>query len=60
MMQKCESCMNSRAIISENGLHYTCTLSPKKAVLCIMGNKDEYCGKPIKTRRTYDTERKIT
>lgn len=34
-MIKCESCLYSRAIISENGHHYTCGLHWKKAKKCI-------------------------
>lgn len=34
--QKCENCPNSRPIISENGLHYICTLSSKKSLQCML------------------------
>lgn len=39
---KCNSCLNSRLIISENGLHPICTLPTKKACDCITGRKN-YC-----------------
>jgi hypothetical protein len=41
-MQKCEKCLNSRTIISENGHHAVCCLSQKKAMDCIMGNKSSF------------------
>lgn len=34
---KCDGCLNSRRIISENGLHSLCCLSDKKAMECITG-----------------------
>lgn len=39
---KCEGCVHSRAVISENGLHYVCCLSPKKAMQCQLGQLDAY------------------
>lgn len=36
----CDNCLNSRPIISENGIHYTCTLPPKKALDCRLKLKD--------------------
>lgn len=39
---KCETCLNSRFIISENGCYTTCGLSLPKAIECIMGIKDNY------------------
>ena len=49
-MNKCETCLNSRPIISENGLHSVCCLSSKKAVDCIINKKDYYVPKvPIKS-----------
>lgn len=38
---KCDRCLNSRPIISENGLHYICTLPTKQAVLCMAGMDDK-------------------
>ena len=37
---KCDNCLNSRRIISENGLHSICCLSEKKAIECLMKKKD--------------------
>ena len=41
---KCDNCLNSRGVISENGLHSVCCLSDKKAMECIMGKKDHRIG----------------
>ena len=38
---KCDRCLNSRPVISENGLHYNCTLPTKQAVLCMAGMNDK-------------------
>lgn len=45
MADKCESCFNSKLIISENGYHYECALWSKKATDCITGKKDHYRGR---------------
>lgn len=37
---KCDRCLNSRRIVSENGFHSICCLSEKKSVDCITGKKD--------------------
>ena len=39
-MSKCDNCINSRVIISENGTHSICCLNDKKAVNCMLGKKD--------------------
>lgn len=41
-MTNCEKCLNSRPIVSENGLHSICCLSQKKAINCITGKKDHF------------------
>lgn len=38
----CETCLNSRGIISENGMHRICSLSEKTSMDCITGKKDRY------------------
>lgn len=38
----CDTCLNSRPIISENGMHNVCCLSYKAARDCILGKKDRY------------------
>lgn len=39
---KCDTCLNSRVIISENGCHAACTLLSVKATECMVGIKDNY------------------
>ena len=41
-MKSCDSCLNTRLIISENGLHPICTLSSKAARNCIMNNYSKF------------------
>ena len=41
---RCQVCLNSRAIVSENGIHWVCCLSEKKTLDCLMGVKDHYDG----------------
>lgn len=43
-LTKCDSCLNSRVVISENGLRSICCLSEKKAVACITNEEDNYKG----------------
>lgn len=45
LMNRCSHCLNSRAIISENGIHYSCCLSSKKAIECVLGKKSLYIDK---------------
>lgn len=47
-IKKCGSCLNSRMIVSENSLHSICCLSAKKAVDCMLGEKDHYVEFPKK------------
>jgi len=37
---KCETCLNARPVISENGMHSVCCLSSGKATECMIGKKD--------------------
>lgn len=41
-MSKCDKCLNSRPIISENGYHFICCLPSKKAINCITNTKDYF------------------
>lgn len=41
-MDKCEKCLQSRMVVSENGIHAACCLSSKRAVDCITGKKDSF------------------
>ena len=49
-MKKCELCLNSRPIVSENGIHSNCTLSPKGALNCMFGTTNKFIPRinPIK------------
>ena len=40
-MSKCEECLHSRLIVSENGYHAICCLPEKKAIDC-MTDKESY------------------
>ena len=39
---RCDTCINSRTIVSENGYHSICTLSSKAAINCMTGKTDGY------------------
>ena len=39
-LNKCENCINSRRVISENGAHTVCILPDKQAADCITDIKD--------------------
>lgn len=36
MSKRCDECRNARAVSSENGIHYSCTLSNKRQERCFM------------------------
>ena len=38
---KCNRCLHSRLVESENGMHAICTLPSKQAALCVAGLKDK-------------------
>lgn len=40
--ERCNDCLNSRLIISENGWHAVCTLSGRAAIQCITGQVDKF------------------
>lgn len=42
ILTKCDKCLKSRIIVSENGPHGICTLPPKAATDCITGKKDRF------------------
>ena len=52
-MKKCEECLYSRLIVSENGYHAACCLSQKKAVDCMTGKKSQFIS--LKILRGKDT-----
>lgn len=39
-MGKCDICVMSRVVVSENGYHSLCTLSAKAARDCLLGKRD--------------------
>ena len=41
-IEKCAKCINSRSIVSENGVHYNCCLSVKKALECLRSGCSKY------------------
>lgn len=45
-MGKCETCINRYAVISENGMHYNCSLSERNFRECIFGKKEHYIKHP--------------
>lgn len=45
---KCDNCLNGIAVVSENGIHYNCALSEKKALHCFTGQDDNYIRNPMK------------
>ena len=45
---KCNTCFNGIPVISENGMHYNCALSEKKALYCLTGQEDSYIRNPVK------------
>lgn len=44
MSNRCDFCLNSRAVFSENDIHFVCCLSKKQALDCLTGVKDSYDG----------------
>lgn len=42
--RRCDVCLNSRAVVSENGVRFVCCLSEKQSLDCLMGVKDSYDG----------------
>ena len=43
---KCETCLNKRPIVSENGIRDACLLSSRKAIACMTGRDDKYIQNP--------------
>lgn len=42
--RRCDVCLNSRAVVSESGVHFVCCLTEKETLDCLMGVKDSYDG----------------
>lgn len=45
-LTKCDSCLNSRLIVSENVYHTNCCLSDEEFMDCFMNKKDLYVENP--------------
>ena len=45
---RCEKCLNSRPVISENGIVYICCLSSRAAVNCLSDKKDGFVKNPMR------------
>ena len=43
---KCDYCLNSRPIVSENGIHNMCCLSVKAEKKCLTGEKEGFVMSP--------------
>ena len=41
-MKKCEECLHSRMIVSENGYHAVCCLSQRAAMNCMTNKKNHF------------------
>ena len=48
LTKKCGKCINSRIRVSEGGVFYICTLSPKKSTDCMFGKKDSFTENPMR------------
>lgn len=46
--EKCELCLNSRTVFSENGVHFVCCLSSKAAMCCRLGTNDSFIYNPTR------------
>ena len=51
---KCEKCLNGTMFVSENGYHYGCTLSAKKAMLCLLDRNSQFVEHPMRKEREAD------
>lgn len=43
---KCDYCLNSRPVVSENGTHYVCCLTSQQLKKCLTGTKDYFEERP--------------
>lgn len=58
---KCDRCLNSRPVVSENGLHWVCTLHYKKSIACFTGEKDWFLSEEMTVRDALDDwNRRVT
>ena len=45
---KCDTCLESRCVVSENGFHHICCLSEDASLDCLLGRDDHYVRNPMK------------
>jgi len=45
---KCDTCLEARCVVSENGFHHICSMREEFAMDCLLGKKDYYVRNPIK------------
>ena len=45
---RCDKCLNSRPVLSENGWHSICCLSVKAMEKCLAGEKDRFVENPMR------------
>lgn len=57
---KCNTCTNSRPIISENGYHYTCMLSDRKGTDCLMNDYKHWETRITRSSITYSKDANVT
>ena len=50
-MSKCNTCLDSRCVVSENGFHYICCHKENDAMDCLMGKVDHYVMNPMKASK---------
>lgn len=58
-MNSCNNCVHSRPTISENGIHYICTLHSSQAVKCLGGKQEFYKSYTIDTEEFINKYSKI-
>lgn len=51
--KRCDLCLKSRPIISENGIHYICCMFIKKATDCYFREKDYFVKNPMVKTNEY-------
>ena len=53
---KCETCLNRRMIVSENGIHSACCLSSVKATKCLTQQESSYIEDPNMTAKPHTAQ----
>ena len=57
---KCETCLNSHPVLSENGYHYNCCLGEKSFIKCITGEKNQYLERPLILHKKEDQNDRLS